>query len=259
VHPNVLWVEPDKAGGVIKIDQIRNISEFVNQTSLQDGMRIAVIHPANAMNLYAANALLKTLEEPPAGAIMILICDQKSQLPATILSRCHRVAFPRPQKELALTWLKDGLSNPSSDLELALALAEGAPLKAKQLITGKEFAARQDLFKILHQLTMNQNDPIECAATIQEWNITQLLDFIFSWSMDLLKLKLGYEATYIVNKDFISILSELNLRISIHSIKLYLSHLQFIREQWLKGVHLNKTLMLEDLLVKWMGCFYVFS
>ncbi len=72
-HPNVLWIEPEKDGHTIKIDQIRAVGEFVYQTSLQGEYRIVIINPASQMNANAANALLKMLEEPPSGAIIILI------------------------------------------------------------------------------------------------------------------------------------------------------------------------------------------
>ena len=93
-HPNVLWVEPEKEGQTIKVDQIREVSEFVNQSSLQGVHRIVLINPANAMNMHAANALLKTLEEPSSGAIIFichrstgeLACDYSQSLSANSFS-----------------------------------------------------------------------------------------------------------------------------------------------------------------------------
>ena len=96
-HPNMLWLEPEKPGQAIKIDQVRDVSEFISQTSLQGDYRIVIINPADDMNTNAANALLKTLEEPSSGAHLILISNQNERLPATILSRCQRVVFQRPE------------------------------------------------------------------------------------------------------------------------------------------------------------------
>ena len=72
-HPNVLWITPEKEGQAIKVDQIREVSDFIYQSARQGEYNIVVIHPANQMNVNAANALLKTLEEPPHGSLLILI------------------------------------------------------------------------------------------------------------------------------------------------------------------------------------------
>lgn len=72
VHPNVFRVSPEEEGHAIKVDQIRALAEFIQQSSLQGGFRVAIINPAHSMNISAANALLKTLEEPAEGAILIL-------------------------------------------------------------------------------------------------------------------------------------------------------------------------------------------
>src|SRR5438045_2591489 len=117
-HPNVLWMQPEKIGSAIKVDQIREVSEFVQLTSLQDAFRIVVINPADAMNTNAANALLKTLEEPADGALIILISNYASQLPATVLSRCQRLVLSRPSTELGLNWLKKQLADEEVDAEL---------------------------------------------------------------------------------------------------------------------------------------------
>lgn len=90
-HADVLWVEPESKSRVITIDQIRQINHVLNQTSFQGGWKAAVILDAHRMNENAANALLKTLEEPPAKCLLLLISDSPQKLLPTILSRCQRV------------------------------------------------------------------------------------------------------------------------------------------------------------------------
>src|SRR6185312_1535313 len=75
-HPDLLWVEPEENSQIIKIDQVREVVDFVNGTAMLGGYRVIVISPASAMNMYAANALLKTLEEPTANTLFMLICNQ---------------------------------------------------------------------------------------------------------------------------------------------------------------------------------------
>ncbi|MBX3708856.1 MAG: DNA polymerase III subunit delta' [Gammaproteobacteria bacterium] len=254
-HPNVLWVEPEKEESTIKIDQIRHVADFVNQTSLQGECRIVLINPANHMNTNAANALLKTLEEPSAGAIIILISDQISHLLATIRSRCQRILFSRPRKELALEWLQKQLPDSSMDLELVLNLTHGAPLTAMQFATNEVFSIRHRLLQTLCLLQQKHVDPIKAAVTIQDFDLKQLLDFIIAWIMDLLWLKMGRNINKITNKDFSEPLVELNHQtLPINFITQYMNYLQYLRAQLYKGINLNKQLTLESILIRWMEC-----
>jgi DNA polymerase-3 subunit delta' len=93
-HPDVHIIQPESAAGHIKIDQIRSLQHTVFQTPQLGTRGIVVIHPADALNLAAASALLKTLEEPPATMIFILVTTQPSLLLPTLRSRCqsYRVA-----------------------------------------------------------------------------------------------------------------------------------------------------------------------
>ncbi|MDP1776883.1 MAG: DNA polymerase III subunit delta', partial [Moraxellaceae bacterium] len=96
-HPDLMWVSPDNEGEktskVIKIEQARAVVEFANQTAQMEGYRVVVLSPADALNTASANALLKTLEEPPCHAKFVLCTTQAEKLPGTILSRCWQVNF----------------------------------------------------------------------------------------------------------------------------------------------------------------------
>src|SRR5690606_31246170 len=84
----------------ISIAQIRELSGFLELTSHQNGgRRVVVIHPAEALNIASANALLKILEEPPAGVIFVLVSHQPQRLLPTILSRCQKIDMPVPQED----------------------------------------------------------------------------------------------------------------------------------------------------------------
>jgi DNA polymerase III subunit delta' len=111
----------------IKIEQVRAIADFLNLRSHRGKLRVALIHPAEDMNLSAANALLKGLEEPPAGAMFLLVSHRPAQLPPTIRSRCVAVPVPLPPRKVALDWLSgQGIKG----AERWLAYAGGAPLRA---------------------------------------------------------------------------------------------------------------------------------
>ena len=111
----------------IKIEQVRELADFLNLRSHRGRLRIALVHPAEDMNENAANALLKGLEEPPAGAMFILVSHRPARLLPTIRSRCVAIAVPLPSKEAALRWLA---GQNIKDAERWLAYAGGAPLRA---------------------------------------------------------------------------------------------------------------------------------
>jgi len=130
-HPDYTLIEPEANGsGILKIEAIRALTTFAQRTSQYPGYRVAVLAPAEALNRNAANALLKTLEEPPAGVMLILVSDRPGLLPATIRSRTQHLRLSPPPRAQALAWLNEqSVAAP----ELALTLAGGAPLAAQAL------------------------------------------------------------------------------------------------------------------------------
>ena len=166
-HPDVRYVEPEimarnqvapeegeeesskekkKPSVVIKVDEIRALGGFVNVKSSRGGLRVAIIHPAETLNEGAANALLKSLEEPPAGAIFLLVSHRPAALLPTIRSRCVPVPVPLPDLAAAAAWLaKQGVRNP----ERWLAFAGGAPLRALDYATGERGEAIERVLRNL--------------------------------------------------------------------------------------------------------------
>ena len=111
----------------IRIEQVRALADFLNVASHRGGRRVTVVHPAEHMNAPTANALLKSLEEPPAAAVFILVSHRPAQLLPTIRSRCVALPVALPPREPALEWLaKEGVKEP----QRWLAYAGGAPLRA---------------------------------------------------------------------------------------------------------------------------------
>ena len=111
----------------IKVDQIRALEDFLNVGSHRGKLRVALVHPAEDMNEISANALLKGLEEPPAGAVFLLVSHRPAQLLPTIRSRCVALPVPLPAQEIAKRWLE---AQGAKDGARWLAYAGGAPLRA---------------------------------------------------------------------------------------------------------------------------------
>src|SRR5712664_4154318 len=111
----------------IKIDQVRELADFLNVGSHRGKLRVALMHPAEHMNPHAANALLKALEEPPSGVVFLLVSHRPAGLLPTIRSRCIALPVPVPPREAALQWLAE---QGVKDAGRWLAYAGGAPLQA---------------------------------------------------------------------------------------------------------------------------------
>jgi DNA polymerase-3 subunit delta' len=137
-HPDLRLIEPlllDEEGNVIvvdaiTVDRIRELTAFTQLSTHRHRAKVAVIAPAEAMNPAAANALLKTLEEPPADTYLMLVSHQSARLPATIISRCQRLPVPEPDAASAVAWLR---TQGVADADQVLAQAGGAPLLALEL------------------------------------------------------------------------------------------------------------------------------
>ncbi len=131
-HPEILQVTPEVPGKEILIDSIRAVIEFL---SLSHGgpARMVFIEPAEVMNLNAANALLKTLEEPPGGAMLLLAAAQPARLPATIRSRCRLLSVPVPERAVVESWLRP-LEHDALSADEALAACLDRPLEARALL-----------------------------------------------------------------------------------------------------------------------------
>jgi len=140
-HPDVRRISPlvDEEGSTksersrreIKIDQIRALGDFVGIGAHRAGRKLVLIDPADAMNRTAANALLKTLEEPTGDTVFLLVCGNAGALPATVRSRCVPFRLNRPDSAQAVAWLQASMPGDPALLGQWLALADGAPMRAR--------------------------------------------------------------------------------------------------------------------------------
>ncbi|MDX1374141.1 MAG: DNA polymerase III subunit delta' [Burkholderiales bacterium] len=130
---------PRQPSSEIRIDQIRELSDFLYLGSHRGGQRVAIVHPAESMNVHAANALLKGLEEPPLGARFLLVCHHPARLLPTIRSRCVVVSVPRPTHAAALGWLHSVVPEPAQASRW-LAFAGGSPRLAHAYSSGERGA-----------------------------------------------------------------------------------------------------------------------
>ncbi|WP_435101363.1 DNA polymerase III subunit delta' [Arhodomonas sp. AD133] len=174
-HPDLLRVPVEKGRSAIRVDQIRALQGFVNLSSQYGRFRVVIVPQADAMNLHAANALLKTLEEPPANAVLILVSERPARLPATIRSRCQSVAVHAPDPAVAGAWLRNEAGTGAQRL---LGLAGGAPLRAVSLAEAGIDARYEVLVGQLDALCSGTMSPVTAAAEWQDMERTALVELL---------------------------------------------------------------------------------
>ena len=146
----------------IVIDQIRALAEALSMTPQFGGASVVLLDPADAMNTSAANALLKTLEEPQPGRYLLLVSDRPAQLPATIRSRCQRLEFAAPPREEALAAMVAAGAERAAAAD-ALAMADGNPGLATELLAEDAPALRTSVEADLRDIASGREAPFEVA------------------------------------------------------------------------------------------------
>lgn len=188
-HPDLMWVAPEEDKQQVSVDQVRAASERLGKTSFRQGYKIAIVEPAHQMTVSAANSLLKTLEEPPAESLLILLTSRPSTLPATVRSRCQKIAIHRPSTQDALHWLQAESGKP-----VAPALLEftgGAPLLALELAGGRFAELDADMQRALDQLLGGQADVTQVASEWAKDALVERLTWLDLWLMSLARGAIG--------------------------------------------------------------------
>ncbi len=197
-HPDFQQIVPEEDSKEIKIDAIRAFIGKEGLTSHAGGYKLILIEPADRMNRYAANSLLKTLEEPITSTLMVLLTSRPTYLPPTIRSRCQQLALASPKEEVALEWLKQQL--PEGDPVVPLHLANGAPLKALRLADPEILAKRQEMLQAFLALLEQREDPIGIAGRWEK-DAALAIQWLCGWIQDMLRLRAADEPPFLTNPD----------------------------------------------------------
>lgn len=204
-HPDYSVVQPAEDGKIIRVDQIRELCAFLGYTAQYGGYKIALLEPADQMNVNAANSLLKTLEEPPGNSLLLLVTAQPARLPATVRSRCQKVRFDLPAATMAIPWLAARIAGEAEPAAL-LDIAGGAPLVALTQADGECWRRRRELFECYAQALAGRMDPIRAAERWTQGDLTENLRWLIDWHTDLIRLKMNADPPRLSNPDLHSVL-----------------------------------------------------
>ncbi len=159
----------------IKIDCIRDLIHFSGHSAHQNGKRIAIIEPAELLNHNAANALLKTLEEPGEGLFIILVSHEPSRLLATLRSRCQALLCKTPDHNDALEWLRHHV--PVERARTALAFCHGAPLKAQSAVNNDQDLLYSEVILTLEACSKHEVTYLFAAESLAKHDAVQVLEW----------------------------------------------------------------------------------
>jgi DNA polymerase-3 subunit delta' len=226
----------------IGINQIRALSDFMTTSTHRAGLRVVLIDPADALNTHAANALLKSLEEPLPNTLYLLVCHQPRRLPATVRSRCQHQPMPMPTITQARGWLVgQGVAAP----DLPLALCAGAPLEARAM-AAENSAARTSFMSALLRADTTLVGLSELAIKIP---MVQVVDWLQRFSYDLMEQKfLGQPRFHI---DLTKQQLPLATHLDVYDLLAWEKQLRDARR--VVNHPLNPRLFAESLLAPWMA------
>jgi len=242
-HPDWEWLAPEEAGKAIKIDQVRAVVDSVAQTAQQGGRKLVVIEPAEALNRNAANALLKTLEEPSGSAVLLLITDAPGRLLPTIRSRCQRLDFPLPPEAATRAWLEPLAVEPER-LERALAESGHRPLFARALLDDDGINQRQELAKALAAVLTGRAGALALAEQWQQRDWDMLLEWWQGRVAQALRIRLGGQAP--ADDALLAVL----MQCQPQALFELLDRIQALLGQSRGGGNPNRQLALENLLLQ---------
>lgn len=247
-HPDLARIQPAEDGKAILVDQIRTLGEFLHLTPHIAAHKVVVLAPAEAMNLNAANALLKLLEEPPAGSYLILVSTQASRLPTTLRSRCSRLEFHSPVRDQGVAWLQTQGSN-VEDAQLLLDLAQGAPLRALELAHSNYLQQRLQLMDDVQALSTGQIGALACAARWKTLGTGLCLAWLEGWVGSLIKLMMAPQENSRMDAVATERLQALQKQLNLRHLFQFLERV--VESKNLLGGPLDELLLLEDLLIRW--------
>lgn len=251
-HPDVRVFAPEKSR-MIRIEQIRALSAFAVSSPQVSERKVAIIDRADQLNINSANALLKTLEEPVADFVLLLLQESGRPVLPTIRSRCQVVALPVPSAQQAERWLArrvselDEKQQPSAELMAkSLMLSGNAPRLALEYATGEFPALRDEAFNRFRQFMRGQVAVGEAAKAFKALGMESTLWLFEGWAADLARLSAGGQANDREAGEMLGFLAGINPAWRAHEL------LDLVRDARAAGVYnVNPELEASRLLVAW--------
>lgn len=248
-HPDIMVIEPE--GMSIKNKQIEAFQQDLQRRPYESRKKIYIIQQADQMTESAQNRLLKTLEEPPSYAVIILISINANRFLPTIRSRCQMIKFHRLGEQQIHVFLRERYGMTSEASKIYAAFSDGIIGKAIQLKESSDFLEKREAaIEIIEKVL--QGDPLSIFPMVEFFenhkeNVYELLDFMLTWFRDILILKETASEDFLINLDKKILLREHGFRIGYQQI----SHIIKIIERTKQDIkaNVNFQLVIENMLL----------
>ncbi|MEX0873220.1 MAG: DNA polymerase III subunit delta' [Aquisalimonadaceae bacterium] len=226
----------------VRIETIRELIRLTMLRSQYGARRVALISPADRMNRNAANTLLKTLEEPPAGAQLLLVADSTATLPQTVRSRCQQIVVAPPERQVAVDWLREKTGGDAA--EQLLALCANAPLRARELAEEGGKDAIEELVGSMSRIVEGKISPVGAAAGWPKERLPLLLNMLTVLVQMLIRREASGKP-----EPALPALARIPSGLDLQRLHGYLDYLY--GTQRLRDRALQPQLYVEDLLIRW--------
>ncbi len=251
-HPDLRLVQIEEDATQIKIEQIRDLIDWVNQTAQMGGSKVSILTPAHKMNRSSANALLKIMEEPPARNYILLLTDEPAVLLPTIRSRAQQIDVPTPDAEVAIRWLTDN-GQQDVDWRLLLEISRGSPLLALQRSDPNYLGRRRKLAEVWRDLWLGAGDVVGLVSSLDKEDLIEALELGIDLLADVARKQASGADNFMQNKDLATTIDALSAKLSKPRVLFSLGKLQQAQRLAKGSQNPNKALLLESLMI---DCLY---
>lgn len=247
-HPDYYTLAPEKGKSALGIDAVRDVNEKLYERSRLGGAKVVWTGDAALLTDAAANALLKTLEEPPENTWFFLACQEPARLLATLRSRCRLHHLAPPSESYGLAWLEREVTMPQEALLSALRLSANAPAAALDLLQESHWASRQQLIQTLAGV-LSSGDWLALLPILNHEQAAVRLHWLASLLLDAQKRQQGI--TLVSNPDAWTLVNQLAQTLPAARLQAISRDVSACRDQLLNVVGVNRELLLTERLLRW--------
>ncbi|HAT1604023.1 DNA polymerase III subunit delta' [Raoultella planticola] len=247
-HPDYYTLAPEKGKSALGIDAVRDVNEKLYERSRLGGAKVVWAGDAALLTDAAANALLKTLEEPPENTWFFLACQEPARLLATLRSRCRLYHLAPPSESYGLAWLEREVTMPQETLLSALRLSANAPAAALDLLQESHWASRQQLTQTLAGV-LSSGDWLALLPILNHEQAAVRLHWLASLLLDAQKRQQGI--TLVSNPDAWTLVNQLAQALPAARLQAIARDVSACRDQLLNVVGVNRELLLTERLLRW--------
>lgn len=248
-HPDWHVLTPEKGKNSLGVEPVRQLIETLYNYSQQGGAKVVWLPQTELLTEAAANALLKTLEEPPERTYFVLGCREPSRLLPTLRSRCFYWHLSTPEAPLATQWIARQLQAEPLAIQTALRLTEGTPIAALELLQPERWKQREQ-FCLQLLSSWQQRDLLSLLPQLNHDDAAERLHWLASVLLDVIKYQQG-AADYVINLDQQPLISSLASEMNNAFLQQNLQGWMLCRQQLLSVVGVNRELLLTERLLNW--------